>query len=409
MKILVIDSPFLPTNIGGNNFGGIETFVDAFIRNNLNYGHKIDLITTQDSEILVSNENLGVYKTELSSKAKMSELTGQPKFRFKYEQIISLISKLGINNYDLVINNSDKIKINSALYQISKKLDCHNVVTYLHNLPIFRGSENTVTKFISFKPYITFVANSTFTFNKWNNTAKNITKNENEFVCSSKVILNIDNIVPDNLDYLNNLKLNNFVIVGRVTEQKNPCAVKRLSLEMPNEFHFFGINHYDDKEAQKFATIETRNNFTFHENIPIKDKIEYIKENKLSMLSTAVWETYGITAVESFALGLPVIVLNNNDNNIVNFLKDPMINLTCDFMIGDDPSNPKDKTYGYTVCDYGIILKKNSPANMAKALVEALDKLNSIYDPYKTIEYFKSNFAFSELFALKLYESTKRN
>lgn len=388
MNILVIQSPFMPVTIGGSNFGGIESYVDIFCRNAVNFGHNATLIATQDCKCLGDWEDkITILRTEAPCKAQMAVDSGEPKIRFKYEQLCGLINKVGIENFDLVVNNSDKVKVNNTLYQLSKKLDLHNVVTYMHNPPIFMGSDKTCSKYVQFMDRITYVANSWYNFNKWNQMSQ---KMHGVNVVASINQLRIEDVAKDiyksnSDDYTYNpiYPLGGcLACVGRVTEQKNPVAVYDFCRLSNIATDFYGVLTQDKKVVDKFCEKldSTRVNnipFRFRENFPVVEKLKQIYDRGEMTISLSTWETYGITAAESFALGLPIVVNENTENNIMYFIK----NYTESETIETDT---------YIVNTLGIILKKvkGGLPNQVKAFNEALDVLKELYNRTLVRDYF---------------------
>lgn len=388
MEILIIQSPFMPVTIGGSNFGGIESYVDIFCRNAINLGHNVTLIATQDCKCLGDWEDkIKILRTEAPCKAQMAVDSGEPKIRFKYEQLCGLINKVGIENFDLVVNNSDKVKVNNTLYQLSKKLDLHNVVTYMHNPPIFMGSDKTCSKYVQFMDRITYVANSWYNFNKWNQMSQ---KMHGVDVVTSINQLRIEDVgyeiyKSNEEKYKYNPKYDLgdcLACVGRVTEQKNPVGIFNFCKLSDIFTMFFGVLTQDEKVVNKFK--DCLNNsaneevpFNFNENFPVYDKLRMIYDCGAMTISLSTWETYGITAAESFALGLPIVVNENTENNIMYFIKNYDESETIE-------------TDTYIVNTLGIILKKvkGGLPNQVKAFKEALPVLKELYNRTLVRDYF---------------------
>lgn len=389
MKVLVIHNPFLGVHINGNNFGGIETYVNGLVNTLLDNGHEVTLIATADSTAKVDNPNFKMFLTESASKAVLSEETGNPKARFPYGQYCKLIQEVGIENFDLVINNSDKISINNTLFQISKKKQLHNVVTYLHNPPIYMGSDNTCKRFYSMSDYIMFVANSDYNFRMWNNMSRKLLNHD--------LIVDVNPLRVEDVPYeaqsVGGVDFTKGVCVGRLTGQKNPVLFRNVAKELPDmTFSWFGI--LTDDPACANAMKDVPSNLEYKLSVPKPDKFKFLIEHRPVMISFSVWETYGITAPESFAMGLPIIVLERPDNNIMYFVD----NYKCDNEYEDDR---------VIVNPLGIIIRKSgakNPVEIAKSINHGKAKYIELFKDSSSLireyfdEYCKFNMSHIEAF-----------
>lgn len=367
-NILVIDSPFMATHIGGTSFGGIEVYVDTFVRCAVSNGYKVTVVTTSDSTLSV--EYVGkvtMLHTDSKSKQEINKINPGKKIRFPYNEMTSIINTLNFNDFDLVLNNCDKPVINRYLSnKVIKDNYPRKVVSYLHNPPIYRGSYESAQKFNKFCTNIQFVLNSVFNFNSW----KKITDNDELKELNMRLNFNPLKVNNRNLLATNGFNNRNLLAVGRIVKHKGLINLKNLANKYPDiNCHIIGSigdDTYNDLNDNK------PNNLHFHLNLNNEEKIKLIYELKGWICSFSCDETYGISAAEGFEMGLPLLVIDINNTNIPYFIK-----------FHENVTELKDSY----VCPLGICMKKGyfKPEDIYK-------KLDMCFDQSVIKNNFDSNF-----------------
>lgn len=348
-KVLIIQSPFMTVNLGGTCYGGIESYINSLVMS-CHYWHAnddealFDVIVTAEGSITDRLVQKGhrIFKTESPSKEHLGK-----GVKFPYGQIAKILGELDLGQYDLILNNSDKVIVNSTLYNLSKnrynsKLP---IVSYIHNPPIYRGSEQTAARFLQMSDLISFVAQSEFNQKMWN------TITNSDFM--GLVNLGVADLDSGNLHpKCYNPKL--FCSIGRLVPHKNfPLYVELAKSTPDSKFIWIGRG--------EIPKIELPDNLWLKPNLSQEALVKFLREESPVMVSTSTEEMFGMTAAEGFSLGLPMITFDFPSNNIANIVN----------------SEYEYDYINYTVSDLGVVIKTqdDSRTKSKSELVQEFQKI----------------------------------
>lgn len=366
MKLLIIHSPFMPVHIGGTNFGGVEVYVDSIARCAHDNGDEVTVIVTEDSTCNVPGIN--ILKVPSVSKFELDKAKERPNqtIRFPYHLLNKVIVEAGINNYDLVINNLDKAVVNRFLSNLQNKLKVRNVVSYIHNPPIFRGSLDDAKKFNDLCPNNLYFFNSNYNYEAW----KEIATKENHSSFLSRMCINylrVDINPEPPIDKFNPKVL---IAIGRITEHKGFLDLKKIAQNNP-DYQCHVLGRIIDQEYYDKLVKDKPENFHIHLDLSDDEKNSLIKSLSGWMCSFSCNETYGITAAEGFSLGMPLFVFDKKDTNIPFFIKH-------NEQVVDNG--------GYLESPIGVMIKRGMFSN--DNIRKAID--NFSYNQKGIIEYFEA-------------------
>ncbi len=132
-------------------------------------------------------------------------------------------------------------------------------------------------------------------------------KNELE----NKLKIRIDNIIPNPIYNFNtvsdNTIKNRVIFVGTITQRKDPILIlKTAKLLKDIEFIFVGRNFNDDYYKSFIEIASTLNNVKYLGHKSHEETLIEIANSDF-LISTSIYETFGMAMAEALSLGKPVI------------------------------------------------------------------------------------------------------
>lgn len=371
----MISNPYSYFKIGGKNYGGIETYINnlcLFLSNE----HEIHIVSMKGSFI-----DKGVSNIFIEEINQLSIFDGKKQFknyRLDYSEFRNKLKNLSSYNFDLVLNFSDKFKINHALNEYFK---CP-IITHLHNLPIFRNSQANAMNFNKLKN-ITYVANSQLTLEKWKDLGLNI-----ESFVSPKFLPKQTKLKPINYDC--------FVNISRFHKDKlvlEYLDCSNLFRDSKIYFDLIGVGYNDDYHSQ----IKDSLNNVWADHIVNfsgdNDLVhQYLNEIRPIIVTFSSVESFGITPIEGFMWGLPTICLEQDNSNVKNIIMNGSVIYDCDEFI---------------ITSLGVMIKKKKGKRFKYykgIFYEVVNIINELqpFKPEEIYKHFFDNYIFKE--GEKVYE-----
>jgi len=176
-----------------------------------------------------------------------------------------------------------------------------------------------------------------------------------------KLKIKVNGIIPNPI-FKNNFQIKNeiknrVIFVGTITERKDPILILETAKILKDiKFVFIGRN-FNDQYFKNFIQIaKSLNNVKYLGALNNDKVLEEISKSDF-LISTSKYETFGVVIVEALSLGKPVI--------------------------WTDSGGPRD----FLNERNSVLVKERTPHALAKAILEAYEKLrNGYFNPYKIRE-----------------------
>ena len=123
-----------------------------------------------------------------------------------------------------------------------------------------------------------------------------------------------------------------FVFVGRITKMKGVHIAIKVAQETDTPIHIIGGTFIDASEKEYLEAIkkECENSHglaTLHLDLAHDKKVEFVQHAKASLIPSNFKEPFGLTAVESLAMGTPAIVWD--DGALHEIITTPKVGSVC--------------------------------------------------------------------------------